>query len=112
MTPMPQEGVCGDPWRSAHSLFWSSYHTLYHLYCIETLFKKVWTGAYYSIMVVRHPFDRLLSAYRDRIMNKETGQAKNHIPRIFVALKVGINFLSNLYDFKMACFLIICCNVF
>ena len=35
MTPMPQEGVCGDPWRSAHSLFWSSYHTLYHLYYFE-----------------------------------------------------------------------------
>ena len=23
MTPMPQKWVCGDPWRSAHSLFWS-----------------------------------------------------------------------------------------
>ena len=38
-------------------------------------------------MVVRHPFDRVLSAYRDRIMNKETWQAKNYIPRIYVALR-------------------------
>ena len=56
---------------------------------------KVWTGAYNSLIVVRHPFDRVLSAYRDRIMNKGTGQAINHIPRIFIALKVGMNsFLS------------------
>ena len=44
------------------------------------------------MIVVRHPFDRVLSAYRDRIMNKGTGQAINHIPRIFVALKVRMNF--------------------
>ena len=50
--------------------------------------KKIWTGVYYSFMIVRHPFDRVLSAYRDRIMNKDTGQAINHIPRIYVALKV------------------------
>ena len=54
---------------------------------------KVWTGAYNSLIVIRHPFDRVLSAYRDRIMNKGTGQAINHIPRIFIALKVGINFV-------------------
>ena len=51
-------------------------------------FIQVWTGAYYSFLIVRHPFDRVLSAYRDRIANIETGQAQHHIPRIYVALKV------------------------
>ena len=49
-------------------------------------------------MVVRHPFDRVLSAYRDRIMNKGTGQAVNHIPRIYVALKVRYLKLCHLFS--------------
>ena len=56
-------------------------------------FIQVWTGAYYSFLIVRHPFDRVLSAYRDRIANKETGQAQHHIPRIYVALKVWNKFI-------------------
>lgn len=31
-----------------------------------------------KFMIVRNPFDRLVSAYVDRILNKETDQAKHH----------------------------------
>lgn len=46
-------------------------------------------GTYYSFMVVRHPFDRVLSAYRNRIMNKDSDCAKDHNPKIFKAFQVG-----------------------
>ena len=53
------------------------------------VFTQILTGTYYSFMMVRHPFDRVLSAYRNRIMNKETGQAITHNPKIFMAFQVG-----------------------
>ena len=52
---------------------------------------QIWTGQYYSFMIVRHPFERALSAYRDRILRKDSSQAIRHIPRIFSMLKVFIN---------------------
>ena len=38
-------------------------------------------------MIVRHPFERALSAYRDRILRKDSAQAIRHIPRIFIELQ-------------------------
>ena len=52
---------------------------------------QIWTGKYYSFMIVRHPFERVLSAYRDRILRKDSSQAIRHISRIFRALKVFIH---------------------
>ena len=37
---------------------------------------------YFTFTVVRHPFDRVLSAYRDRILKGCTYQAKTHIPKM------------------------------
>ena len=33
-----------------------------------------------SFLVVRHPLDRLISAYRDRILDPGTDQARQHGP--------------------------------
>ena len=49
---------------------------------VSVLLEKSSDAAYFSFLVVRHPFDRLLSAYRDRILDGCTGQAKWHGPRI------------------------------
>ena len=38
---------------------------------------------HFTFTVIRHPFDRLVSAYRDRILDGCTGQAKYHVPKIF-----------------------------
>ena len=38
---------------------------------------------YFTFTVVRHPLDRIVSAYRDRILDGCTGQAKRHVPLIF-----------------------------
>jgi len=35
-----------------------------------------------KFLVVRHPFDRLLSAFLDRILNPGTDQAKYHVPQM------------------------------
>ena len=37
---------------------------------------------YFTFTVVRHPFDRVLSAYRDRILKGCSYQAKTHIPKM------------------------------
>ena len=39
------------------------------------------SGKYFSFIVIRHPFDRLISAYRDRIM-RCTDQSKLYVPKI------------------------------
>jgi len=36
----------------------------------------------FSFMVVRNPFDRILSAYRDRILRGDSNQALQHVPLI------------------------------
>lgn len=38
---------------------------------------------YFTFTVIRHPLDRIVSAYRDRILDGCTGQAKFHVPNIF-----------------------------
>ena len=47
------------------------------------LLEHVNSGNYFSFTTVRHPFDRLISAYVDRILDGCTGQAKIHVPKIF-----------------------------
>jgi len=37
-----------------------------------------------AMMVVRHPFDRLLSAFKDRILREESDQAHQHLPGILL----------------------------
>ena len=49
----------------------------------QELLEYVNSGNYFSFIVVRHPFDRLVSAYRDRILHGCTNQAKFFIPQIF-----------------------------
>ncbi len=52
------------------------------------LLERLNSGSYFAFQVVRHPLDRLLSAFRDRILDGCTGQAKNVIPRIFHMFKL------------------------
>ena len=47
------------------------------------LLETIEAGNHFIFTVVRHPFDRLISAYRDRILKGCTAQAKYHIPGIF-----------------------------
>ena len=49
---------------------------------VQELLETANSGNYFSFTVVRHPFDRLVSAYRDRILHGCTDQAKYHIPQI------------------------------
>lgn len=54
--------------------------------------EKVGSGNYFSFLVVRHPFDRILSAYRDRIVAHPCcGQAKQYIPKILEAHQLPIS---------------------
>lgn len=53
------------------------------------LFSKVDSGHYFVFTSVRHPFDRVLSAFRDRIDNSCSWQAKDTVPRIFLKLGLG-----------------------
>ncbi len=52
------------------------------------LLRRLDSGFYFSFTVVRHPFDRLLSAFRDRILDGCTYQAKQYVPRIFKKLNL------------------------
>ena len=45
------------------------------------------SGDHFTFTVVRHPLDRILSAYRDRIMNGCTSQSKYNVPAVFVELR-------------------------
>ncbi len=40
------------------------------------------SGSYFTFLVVRHPLDRLLSAFRNRILRPCTGTARAHVPGI------------------------------
>ena len=57
-------------------------------------------GNYFTFTIVRHPLDRLISAYRDRILDGCTDQAKLHIPAIFHLTRSNLLTLgtSVLYD--------------
>ena len=62
-------------------------------------------GNYFTFTIVRHPLDRLISAYRDRILNGCTDQAKLHIPAIFHLNRSNLLTLgtSVLYDKSTNC---------
>ena len=62
---------------------------------IQQLLETVETGTHFLFTVVRHPFDRLISAYRDRILNGCTDQAKHHIPGIFKLTRPHLLNLGN-----------------
>jgi hypothetical protein len=51
------------------------------------------TNDYYRLLVVRHPFQRLVSAYRDRIADTSrfTSQAWIYVPRIFALTRPSLN---------------------
>ena len=50
--------------------------------------KAILESDYFTFTVVMHPFDRVLSAFRDRILGGCTYQAKTHIPRILRGTKL------------------------
>ena len=54
----------------------------------QQVVEKVFTGIYFSFMIVRHPLDRVVSAFRDCILNPRRWTATYYIPRIFAAAKV------------------------
>ncbi len=47
------------------------------------------SGDYFSFMAVRHPLDRLLSAYRDRILDVTSGQAVGHVPQMYKKFNIN-----------------------
>ena len=58
------------------------YRVKYHLGASLNQLKNH-MGDYYWFILVRHPFSRFLSGFRDRILSGCTDQAKIYIPRIF-----------------------------
>ena len=50
--------------------------------------REVLESDFFTFTVVRHPFDRILSAFRDRILRGCGHQAKRHIPRILGSAEV------------------------
>ena len=57
---------------------------------VEHVFTKSSDPDYFTFAVVRHPFDRILSAYRDRIVRDGcTWQAKEQVPRLYGKLHLG-----------------------
>jgi hypothetical protein len=46
------------------------------------------SGDYFTFTVVRHPLDRILSAFRDRILNGCTAQSRQTVPALFVEVPV------------------------
>ncbi|XP_023713378.1 carbohydrate sulfotransferase 11 isoform X3 [Cryptotermes secundus] len=59
----------------------------------EELHRIATTNDYYRLLVVRHPFQRLVSAYRDRIedTSRFTSQAWIYVPRIFALTRPSLN---------------------
>jgi hypothetical protein len=59
----------------------------------EELHEITTTKDYYKLIVVRHPFQRLVSAYRDRIedTSRFTSQAWIYVPRIFALTRPALN---------------------
>ena len=66
----------------------------------QELMEIIKLGNYFTFTIVRHPLDRLISAYRDRILDGCTDQAKLHIPAIFHLTRSNLLTLgtSVLYD--------------
>ena len=50
--------------------------------------REILQSDYFTFTVVRHPLDRVLSAFRDRILNGCTYQAKTHIPKMIGKARV------------------------
>jgi hypothetical protein len=48
-------------------------------------------NGYFTFTAVRHPFDRVLSAFRDRILNGCTPQAKQYVPKIFKTMHLPVD---------------------
>jgi hypothetical protein len=67
----------------------------------EELHGIITTKGYYKLLVVRHPFERLVSAYRDRIedTSRFTSQAWIYVPRIFALTRPSLN-RSKIFDSK------------
>lgn len=59
----------------------------------EELHGIITTNDYYRLLVVRHPFHRLVSAYRDRIedTSRFTSQAWMYVPRILALTRPSLN---------------------
>ena len=72
---------------------------------IQDLLEHLSLGNYFTFTVVRHPFDRLVSAFRDRILKGCTAQAKYHIPQIFHMTRKQLLYLgtSVLFDDTSGC---------
>ena len=47
-----------------------------------SLLERLRSGRHFAFLAARHPLDRLLSAYRDRIMDGRSGQAMKHVPKM------------------------------
>ena len=71
----------------------------------QALLETLSSGNSFTFTVVRHPFDRLISAYRDRILQGCTDQAKLYIPQIFHLTRSSLVLLgtSRLYDEVSGC---------